>query len=145
MSHELADGYYTVKAVGTASLLMDANGALSVVATWGEPTDRQTWQLANCDDGTITLRCVGSQKYLSLASKEGLYYAAAGEPERWKIRPSLNSGGYDIVRVSSERLLWLCGFPLSPQPVWQQGIDPGTDILPARWEITPVERTVGVR
>jgi len=135
MGNQLPDGRYQIKALNTASLLTDSNGTLVATPNWGAADANQVWELTNLNDGTVTLRCEGSSNYLTMAEREGLYYTSALEPHPWRIEPSTKGGGYDLVRVASERRIWLSGLLIDPKPVFLQGVE--QDVIPTRWTFIP--------
>ncbi|MBS2538802.1 hypothetical protein KGQ20_39255 [Catenulispora sp. NF23] len=134
----IPDGRYTIKAVSTARLLTDADGLLAAVASWTEPQQNQIWQLTNISDQGATLQCIGTSRYLSMSTKMGPYYVAADEPELWRFEPPVRGDGHDIIRTANDRRVWLSGFLLDSQPVWQQGVDPAMESVPAQWLLASV-------
>jgi hypothetical protein len=135
MSVLLPDGRYEIEALGSFRLLTDFDGVLAV-ASRGQAeakADDQSWQLTNSDDGTATLRCVGSSNYLALSGKSGPYYTSAAEPESWRIRALKDN--HELVRVSTGSALWIAGILIDPTTLALQGIE--ADALPTRWIFTP--------
>ncbi len=133
MSDTVADGNYAIEAVNASRLLTDSDGLLVAAVSRDAPSAEQTWTLSNLADGSFTLRCVGTSNYLSLGTRQGMYYPIGGEPEAWRI-DVVPGRGKALVRATGNRL-WLCGLPLDPTPVFLQGVE--QDVVPTHWSLSP--------
>lgn len=129
----LPNGLYQFEALKTTRHLADFNGLLAAARQTDTTAAMRTWRLANADDGTVTLACVGSGRYLALADKDGFYYTLSADPEPWRLGP-MPDGNWELIRAANDRRLWLSGIHFLDQtPVIQQGVDSQHDILPTRW------------
>jgi hypothetical protein len=130
MTAQLPDGTYQFEAQAAFRLLTDFDGVLAATRQGDAAASDQLWAVANGGDGTATLRCVGSGRYLALAGRSGPYYRLGLDPEPWRLGRLDDT--HELIRASTDRRLWLSGlYLLDATPVLQQGVE--QDVIPTRW------------